>query len=253
MPVLFIGHGNPMNVLLDNSFTRDWERVGASLPRPKAVLSISAHWLTPGATKVHVAENPRIIYDFYGFPDEMYSQEYDAPGSPEYAKATSAAVTKAEIAADAGWGLDHGTWTVMKRLFPDADVPVYQMSLDYSKEPSYHYELAADLSSLRRQGVLIIGSGNVTHNLRSAFGSGKSADWAIEFDTRVKSGLDEGKSGYIVDFLSWGNVSKQAHPTHDHFLPLISCLGLREEGDTVRYFAEGFDMGTISMRSFILE
>ena len=152
MPVIFIGHGNPMNVLQDNAFTRDWERIGREVSRPKAILSISAHWITPGRTLVHVGERPETIHDFGGFPDEMYDQEYPAPGSPSIARETIASVASVAIGEDTEWGFDHGTWTVMKRMFPDADIPTYQLSIDYAKPPLYHYEIAKELRRLRNNG-----------------------------------------------------------------------------------------------------
>ena len=252
MPVIFVGHGNPMNAVGNNEFTREWERIGRQLAKPIAVLSISAHWLTPGTTKIHVEPNPRIIYDFYGFPDELYAQRYPAPGSAIWARKAIEAISSIPVREDSDWGLDHGTWTVMKRMFPDADVPIFQMSIDYEKPPLFHYELARELIALRREGILVLGSGNVTHNLRSAFGKERDADWATDFDLRVKTDLDDANDRDLVEFLDWGATSRMAHPTHDHFLPLISCIGLREKEDTVTWFAEGFDMGTLSMRSFVL-
>ena len=252
MPVVFVGHGNPMNILSDNRFTQEWARIGRELPRPKAILSISAHWITPGKTMVHVREDPRIIYDFYGFPDEMYQQQYDVAGSSVWARRAEEAITSVDIAEDTEWGLDHGSWTVLIKMFPLADIPVFQMSIDYSKPPQFHYELTRELAALRREGVLVLASGNLTHNLQSDFGAEASTDWASEFDDRVKSYLDDGDDGSVVDFLDWGSLTKKAHPSHDHFLPLVACLGLREESDEISYFAEGFDMGTLSMRSFVL-
>ena len=249
MPFLFVGHGNPMNAILDTEFGREWTRIGSKIPRPNAILCISAHWLTPGSTQVTAMEVPRTIHDFGGFPQEMFDVEYPASGSPEYARKTIELIRKTEVIEDFRWGLDHGTWSVLVKMFPEADIPVYQLSIDYSREPQYHYDLARDLVELRDHGVLIIGSGNIVHNLRQLDGSPK--DWAVEFDETTKTNIDSHNHQSVVDFMKMGSLGRLAHPTHDHFLPLLYSLGLQTDRDEIAYFNDSFDFGTISMRSVL--
>lgn len=248
MPFLFVGHGNPMNAILDTEYGREWERVGQTLPRPTAILAISAHWLTPGSTRVLAVDVPRTIHDFGGFPQELFDQQYPAQGSPEFAKKTIELIRKTEAIEDYRWGLDHGTWSVLKKMYPEADIPVYQLSIDYSQPPEYHYQLAKDLVELRNHGVLILGSGNIVHNLTTI---GRSYDWAAEFDEIMEQHLSNHNHKGVVDFLKLGELARLAHPTHDHFLPLIYLIGLQTENDEISYFNESFDFGTISMRSVL--
>ena len=248
MPFLFVGHGNPMNAILDTSYGREWERIGREITRPSAILCISAHWLTPGPTQVLSVNLPRTIHDFGGFPQELFDQQYPAPGAPDYAKKTIELIRKTEAVEDYRWGLDHGTWSVLKKMYPDADVPVYQLSIDYSRPPQYHYELAKDLVVLRDRGVLVIGSGNLVHNLGAL---GTSYDWAVEFDSVMEGHISNNNHQEVIDFMNLGELAKRAHPTHDHFLPLIYSLGLQTERDEISYFNESFDFGTISMRSVL--
>jgi len=251
MPFMFVGHGSPMNAITDNAFSRNWAAMGEQVPRPSAILCISAHWLTPGSTQVTAMDMPRTIHDFGGFPKKLFDQQYAAPGAPDYARKTIELIRKAEVIADYEWGLDHGTWSVLLKMFPKADVPVYQLSIDYAKEPRYHYELARDLNELRNKGVLILGSGNIVHNLRTINLDGTLYDWAIEFDQTMKSLMDTRDDAKVVDFLSLGTLAKLAHPTHDHFLPLIYALGLRTDRDHIEHFNDEVIAGSISMRSII--
>jgi 4,5-DOPA dioxygenase extradiol len=248
-PALFIGHGSPMNAIEDNDFTREWKRVGRDLPSPKAILSVSAHWLTRGVTKVTAMDEPRTIHDFGGFPRELYEQQYPAPGSPENAAAAVELVRKTHVEADAEWGLDHGTWSVLLPMFPEANVPTFQLSIDYDKPAAWHLELARELRALRRKGVLVIGSGNLVHNLGRMQPGGKVPDWAAEFEAVMVEAVDSRDFGKVADFQKLGAVARQAHPTHDHFLPLLYALGVAEDGEEIVHFNKGFDLGSISMRS----
>ncbi|MBN4064246.1 4,5-DOPA dioxygenase extradiol [Dehalococcoides mccartyi] len=248
MPFLFVGHGNPMNAILDTEYGREWTRIGATVPRPNAILCISAHWLTPGSTQVTAMDLPKTIHDFGGFPQELFDAQYPVPGAPDYARKTIELIRKTEVIEDFRWGLDHGTWSVLMKMFPNADIPVYQLSMDYSREPQYHFDLAKQLSELRNHGVLIVGSGNLVHNLQRL---GAGGDWATEFDEMMKGYMDDGDQQSVVDFLKMGPIARLAHPTHEHFLPLLYSLGLRTEKDEITYFNESIDFGSISMRSVL--
>lgn len=252
MPVLFIGHGNPMNVITDNPYRRSWEALGKKIAPPKAILCISAHWLTRG-TAVTMAPKPETIHDFGGFPEELFKQQYPAPGAVEFAKMTIENVKSTKVLEDFEWGLDHGAWCVLKAMYPSADVPVFQMSIDYSKPPQYHYDLAKELAILREKGVLIVGSGNVVHNLNmvSWGNADKNYDWAVEFDEMVKKSIENHDDTSLIEYQKMGNVAKMAHPSNDHYLPLIYTIGLREKKDSFSFFNESYDMGSISMRSVI--
>jgi 4,5-DOPA dioxygenase extradiol len=257
MPVLFVGHGSPLNIILDNGFTRSITAWGERLPRPLAVLVISAHWLTPG-TFVTCMERPRTIHDFYGFPDELYAITYPSPGAPAEARSVTEAVRKARVECNLDWGLDHGAWSVLRHLFPAAEIPVFEMSLDYSfndwrpKPLSYHYDLAAELAELRRRGVLIIGSGNIVHNLGRIDWNidAQPYEWAVEFDEEVKVRLMSGNHRELIDFRSMGESAPLAVPTLDHYLPMIYALGLREKDEPLTFTHEGIQNGSISMRCF---
>ncbi len=252
MPTLFIGHGSPMNAIDDNQYRRSWEELGKELPKPKAILSISAHWITQGSTKVTAMEKPKTIHDFGGFPNELYQQQYPALGSPIFANETIGLVTNATIQSDFEWGLDHGTWSVLLPMFPNADIPVYQLSINYSKPPQFHYDIALQLKSLRDKGVLVLGSGNMVHNLGTLNFSNKTYDWALEFDSVIKRYIDNSNHQGIIDFQNLGSLAKMAHPSYDHFLPLLYILALQEKNESVNYFNELFDLGSISMRSLII-
>lgn len=250
MPVLFIGHGNPMNAITQNPFKTAWEQLGKQLPTPKAILCISAHWLTNG-TKVTMMPRPRTIHDFGGFPKALFDEQYPVAGAPDFAKITMQHVKKTSIEADFQWGLDHGAWCVLKPMFPKGDIPIFQLSLDFASPPQYHYELAKELAFLRTKGVLIVLSGNVVHNLMKISWEGRKMDWAIEFDMIVKNNIESRNHDVLVNYSKLGNIMNQAHPSVDHYLPLLYALALREQTDDLHFFNESFDLGSISMRSFI--
>jgi len=255
MPVMFIGHGSPMNAIDDNIYHRSWQALGKKLPRPQAILSVSAHWITSG-TKVTAMSHPKTIHDFGGFPKKLFEQEYPAPGSPELAKLTKELVTCSHIQTDDSWGLDHGTWSVLLPMYPAADIPVYQLSLDYDQPPTYHYEIGKQLSKLRDKGVLIIGSGNLVHNLRDIdwSGGGKVYDWAREFDSKFTEWMDKGDHASILNYQKiLGHTATMAHPTYDHLLPLFYVLGLQQKNEKITYFNDQFDMASISMRSMVIQ
>jgi 4,5-DOPA dioxygenase extradiol len=251
MPLLFVGHGNPMLAITDNVFRRAWQDLGKHLPRPKAILCISAHWLTNG-TFVTMADPPRTIHDFGGFPQELFDQQYPAPGAVDYARMTIAEVKAVAVHEDFEWGLDHGAWCVLKPMFPEADIPIFQLSLDARKPSAYHYELARQLAFLRSRGVLIVCSGNVVHNLRMLQMSGGVYDWAIEFDAIVKERLEAHDDQALIDYEQFGQLARLAVPTNDHYLPLLYTLGLRDPHDSLAFFNDTFDLGSLSMRSVIL-
>ena len=258
MPVLFIGHGSPLNIILDNSYTRSLAALGADLPKPKAILVVSAHWLTKG-TFVTCTERPRTIHDFYGFPDELYTLRYPSPGAPGEARRVIETVKKVKVSCGNEWGLDHASWAVLIHLYPDADIPVFEMSLSYTfnewhpKPLQYHYDLAKELSELRRSGVLVIGSGNIVHNLGMLDFENIDApvfDWAEEFDEKVKAGLESGNHAELIHYRNMGPSSLLAVPTLDHYLPMIYAIALREKDEPLAFVHEGFQYGSISMRCF---
>lgn len=252
MPALFVGHGNPLNAIEDNEFSRNWASIGRELPAPKAILCISAHWLTKG-TFVAMSRNPETIYDFYGFPDEMYQVSYPAPGSPEFAQQVKSAVKSKKIEDDHSWGLDHGCWSVLNQMFPKADIPVFQMSIDMQAKPEEHYALAKELAILRSKGLLIMGSGNIVHNLRTMQMVDGAYDWAIEFDLLSKSLIEQGDHGSLVQFRTLGKAADLSIPTTEHYLPLLYSIGLQQPNDHIRFFNEKTTAGSISMRSFVLD
>lgn len=255
MPVVFVGHGTPFSVIDPNVWTEQWGRVGRTLPRPAAILMVSAHWLTEGASLV-TGNTPAMNYDINGFPREVYEFRYPAPGHPAVAQEVTRALEgHTAVHRDTAWGLDHGTWLPLKYMFPAADIPVLQLSVDFSRPPQFHYELGQRLRGLRSKGVLIIGSGNVVHNLRERGGTGVTKtprDWAIEFDRRMASAIAAGRHEEAINFLSLGSLATLAHPSYDHFLPLLYCLGLVERGGPIETFCEGFQWPGISMRSLVL-
>jgi len=252
MPMLFIGHGNPMNAIEDNAFRRSWNKLGKTLPKPKAILTISAHWITRNSTKVTAMKAPKTIHDFGGFPQELFDQQYPAPGSAELAQDVIKMVQKTHVEEDHQWGLDHGTWSVLKPMFPDADIPVIQLSLDYGKPMEYHFQIGQEIKKLREKGVLVIGSGNIVHNLRKMNMSGVTSDWALEFDQFVANNLIDRNFKAITDFQNLGSLAQIAHPSYDHFLPLIYNLGSIYNDDEIKFFNDSFDLGTISMRSVLV-
>lgn len=248
MPVLFVGHGSPMNAVEDNPFSRTWVEAGRALPRPRAILSVSAHWESRGS-RVTSADSPETIHDFYGFPDELYQQSYPAPGSPALADLVRETAGEGAVRLDEEWGFDHGTWSVLKRLVPEADVPVIQLSLDRAKRPADHYALGRALRPLRDRGILILGSGNVVHNLARIDWQGGAYDWAEEFDATVRRLVDEGDHEALTAYERLGRAARLSVPTNEHYLPLLYVLGLRDEGEEAKWFAEGVTLGSISMRS----
>jgi 4,5-DOPA dioxygenase extradiol len=258
MPVLFIGHGSPQNIILDNSFTRSLAALGKRLPMPKAILVISAHWLTKG-TFVGCTKQPDTIYDFFGFPEELYDQVYPCPGAPGEAALVTDTLKKAAATCDHRRGLDHGAWAILRHLYPHADIPVFQLSLDYTfndwdpKPLQYHYDLAARLSALRSRGILIIGSGNIVHNL-GMFDftniDAKSFDWAVEFDEKVRTHLISRNHQDLIHYRNMGEAAALAVPTLDHYLPMIYAISLQEKNESPAFIYEGFQYGSISMRCF---
>ncbi len=253
MPVLFVGHGNPMNALYVNAFTHSLAAVGTALReiKPHAVLVVSAHWLSRG-THVSVTSQPATIHDFGGFPDELYGVEYPAPGAPNEAREAQQLLARFAAGEDARRGLDHGAWTVLRHMFPAADVPTFQVSIDVHRPPEYHFELARELHPLRERGVLIIGSGNIVHNLGLVdfADDAKPYDWAIEFDELLKRKLEEGNYSGLIDYRSLGSGAALAVPTNDHYLPMLYTLGAARAGEELRFFHEEIQNASISMRCF---
>ena len=249
MPVFFIGHGSPMNAIEDNPFTRSLQSLGKSvIEKPNAILVVSAHWLTQG-TFVSTTNLPETIYDFGGFPPELYEVNYPAPGSPEYAKEVLKLIPG--VKEDHEWGLDHGAWTVLKHLFPEAKIPVFQLSIDYYKPMEYHFDLAMQLKSLRQKGVLIIGSGNIVHNLRLFLSQNdnKPFDWALEFDAWSKEKILQHDFNSLINYETKGEAAKLAVPTVDHYVPLIYSLALADKNENIDFTYEE-NIGSISMRTF---
>ena len=251
MPALFLGHGNPMNALGDNPYSRAWAAIGKSLPRPTAILAISAHWYLPG-TAVTDGDWPRTIHDFGGFPDELFHIQYPAPGNPELARKIVDSLAPLAVHLDATWGLDHGTWSVLRHVFPRADLPVIQLSIDKTKPPAFHYEIGRKLAALRNDGILIVGSGNLVHNLGEYVWDENSVapfDWAVRFENRARALLLAGDDKTLVDAGKLGPDAALAIPTPDHYLPLLYVLGTRQPNDKVSFPVEGFDGGSMSMLS----
>ncbi len=257
MPVLFVGHGNPMNAIEENEFVSGWRNIGKSIPTPNAILCISAHWVTRG-THVTAMEKPVTIHDFGGFPQELFEVQYPAPGSPELAKEIKRLVSNTVVELDEKWGLDHGCWSVLKHIYPNADIPVVQLSLDYYQDAQYHYELAKELSSLRKKGVLIVGSGNLVHNLRmiawDKFNEPEYAyDWASEALEKMKKQILANDHQSLINYKMQGEAFKLAIPTSEHYLPLIYTLALKEENEKVSFFNDKTVAGSLAMTSLLIE
>ena len=261
MPVLFLGHGSPMNAIGDNEYLQSWQALGAEfgskMPMPQLILCISAHWLTDGWW-LTAMDKPKTIHDFGGFPQELFDQQYPAPGDAAAAQVLSQMVRQrgsAPLGLDTQeWGLDHGTWGVLKPMFPKADIPVIQLSMDYNRAPEDHYALAKQLKALRDRGVLIVGSGNIVHNLREmqrGAAGNQAFDWALEFDHTIGGYMQQGNLDALQNFQKLGQVAKMAQPTHEHYLPLLYSAGAVESGEPMRFFNTSFQMGSISMRSAI--
>lgn len=251
MPAVFIGHGTPFNALLDNRFTQAWRDFGRQIPRPKAILAISAHWYI-GATAATAMPRPPTVHDFYGFPPEMYEISYPAPGAPELVGALQELVAPVWLQSDTDqWGLDHGTWSVLVHMFPEADVPVVQLSIDGRQPAAYHLELGKRLAPLRDQGVLVLGSGNIVHNLRLMDRSlqGVGPEWAARFDTMVQTYVENGDDSALVSYERHPD-SELAIPTPDHYLPLLYSVGVRGNDDTCDVIVDGLDLGCVSMTSY---
>ena len=251
MPVLFVGHGNPMNAIADNEFARTWREVGATLPRPRAVLCVSAHWETRG-TFVTAMDRPPTIHDFGGFPTALYEVQYPAPGSPAVAEQTVQAVKSIKVGLDMEWGLDHGCWSVLSHLFPEADVPILQLSLDHTKPAEWHYKLAGELSALRRRGVMVIGSGNIVHNLRMVDWEhpDQGYDWALKADALVTRHIIDGDHRPLLHVETLAAEMQRAVPTPEHYLPMLYALALQEKDEPVHFFNRKVTMGSLSMTSF---
>lgn len=251
MPAIFFGHGNPMNALQQNAYTEDWADIGRSIPRPKAILCVSAHWYIP-AVAVTAMEAPRTIHDFGGFPRELFEVQYPAPGSPELAASVQQLLGENVIADDRHWGLDHGTWSVLCHVFPEADIPVVQLSIDETQPAAFHYDLGKQLSALRDEGVLVIGSGNLIHNLHTyAWGrhNAEPFDWALRFEEKARELIMSDDHEPLIEYESLGKDALLSAPTPDHYLPLLYILGAKRDGERVSFPVEGFDGGSISMLS----
>ena len=251
MPVLFIGHGSPMNGIEDNDLSRRWTAMAKEIPTPTAVLVVSAHWFTKG-TKITAMDFPQTIHDFGGFPKELFAVQYKAPGSPALAKETAALLHSAQVELDHDWGLDHGTWTIIRHMYPKANIPVLQLSIDYTKGPQYHYDLSKELFALRKKGVLIVGSGNMVHNLPLLAwdkGTDYGYDWATTIDTKFKHLITQGDFQPLINYSSLGRESQLAIPTPEHYLPLMYILGLKGKADNTTIFNDKAGLGSLTMTS----
>lgn len=248
MPVLFVGHGSPMNAIEDNEFARAWTEAGKALPKPRAILCVSAHWVTRG-TLVTAMEQPRMIYDMYGFPKELYEVQYPAPGSVGLAEQVRRIIKRTDVQMDQEWGLDHGTWSVLRRMFPEATIPVIQMSLNANLPIEGHYEVASQLAELRNEGVLIISSGNIVHNLSLVEFRDFAYDWATEFDAQVKNWILTDDHEPLINFNRQGQSAQLAINSGEHYVPLLYALALKERDEQVSFFAEKIWGGSVSMRS----
>ncbi len=252
MPVLFLGHGSPMNAIEDSEYRRGWAAVAERLPKPRAVLCISAHWETPGVM-ITATEKPETIHDFYGFPRALFDVQYPAPGDPGVARETVRSVRRVPIALDEARGLDHGAWSVLVAMYPDAGVPIVQLSLDTRQPAAFHYELARELAPLRDQGVLVLGSGNIVHNLRAIdFRNKGGFDWAREFEAELVHRIRQHDHEALIDYQHLGPAWSLAIPTAEHFLPLLYCLALQRDSENVSLFNEGVVLGSISMTSLTI-
>lgn len=253
MPVLFVGHGSPMNGIEDTEFSRRWTQMAKEIPKPTAVLVVSAHWFTPG-TKITAMDFPETIHDFGGFPQELFDVQYPAPGHPALAKETASLIHSAHVELDHDWGLDHGTWTIVRHMYPEANIPVLQLSIDFTKGPRYHYDLARELYALRKKGVLIIGSGNMVHNLRMVAWNrlndpGFGYDWALKMNDLFKSLILDGDHNALINYSSLGKEALLAIPTPEHYLPLMYTLGLKGTNDSVSFFNDKLVGGSLTMTS----
>lgn len=252
MPALFVGHGSPMNAIEDNDYTRNWAKIASEIPRPKAILSISAHWYTNGI-RIIDEEQPKIKYDMYGFPDELYRVTYKAKGSPELAHLTKDLI-KRNVTIDNTWGYDHGTWSVLSKMYPEADIPVFQLSVDSSASAEIHFQIGQEINALRQKGVLILGSGNVVHNLEKLnWGMAGGHSWAVDFDHYIKDKIIKKDYQDVINYEKAGKSSELAFFTPDHFYPLLYILGAATEDDKVSIFNDSCVMGSLSMTSYLFK
>lgn len=253
MPAIFIGHGSPMNAIEENEFTDNWKKIAKGIPRPKAIVSISAHWFTKG-TKIMNEDSPKTIYDMYGFPKELYEIVYDSPGNPDLASKCKNLITRDSV-YDNTWGIDHGTWSVLVHMYPDRDIPVFQISIDDTAPPEVHYQIGKELKSLRENGVLLFGTGNITHNLRMAdYSMGNTGfSWAYEFDNAIKEDILNKRYENVVNYMRLDEIARLAVPTPDHFNPILYILGAAYEDDKISVYNDKCVYGSLSMTSFVLE
>lgn len=252
MPLLFVGHGSPMNAIEDNKFTENWAKIATQLPKPEAILSISAHWYT-SETKIMDDENPKMVYDMYGFPDELYRVQYGAKGAPELAHMTKDLITE-NVKIDNTWGYDHGTWSVLHRMYPDAKIPVFQLSINRNASAQTHFRIGQEINSLRKKGVLIMGSGNVVHNLaRVDFDIEGGFPWAIQFDNYIKGKIIDRQFDDVINYKSAGKSSELAFYTPDHYYPLLYILGASDIDDKLTVFNDSCTMGSMSMTCYLFE
>lgn len=254
MPTLFIGHGSPMNAIEDNEYSETWKKIGRMIPRPAAILSVSAHWYTKGSF-VNDEQKPNIVYDMYGFPEELYEVKYIAPGNPDLAHNTVKIVSSANITIDNSWGIDHGTWSVLCRMFPEANIPLMQLSIDAHAKPETHYQIGRELAALRKEGVLILGSGNVVHNLGKIDFSmeGRGFQWAYEFDKYIADEIRNNNHDNVINYHNEGKSAQIAFPYPDHFYPLLYVLGASDKKDKLSVFCESCTYGSLSMTSYLFE
>ena len=253
MPVLFVGHGSPMNAIEDNDFSKNWRSLAERIPKPEAIISFSAHWFTDG-TKIMNQEKPETIYDMYGFPIELYEVVYDSPGAPDLAKLSKELISK-ETEFDNSWGIDHGTWSVLVHMYPERDIPVFQISIDAYAPPEAHYQIGKELSSLRGQGVLIFGTGNIVHNLRLVDWSmgNKGFEWAYQFDDFINENTLANNHENILNYKDAGKMAKLAVPTPDHFYPLLYVLGASDQEDKITVFNKSCVLGSVTMTGYLFE
>lgn len=252
MPALFVGHGSPMNAIEDNIYSRGWKDIVMDIPKPKAILSVSAHWYTEG-TRINDSIDPETIYDMYGFPEELYKIVYSAPGAPELAHVAKEVISQ-DVAIDNTWGLDHGTWSVLHRMYPKADIPVFQLSIDSSSSAETHYKIGRELRTLREKGIMIFGSGNVVHNLSKVqWGLDVGYPWANEFDSYIKDKIIKGQHKDVINYHTAGETSKLAFYTPEHFYPLLYVLGATYEDDNLKIFNDSCTLGSISMTSYLFK
>jgi len=250
MPVLFVGHGSPMNAIEENEYSAAWKMLADRLPKPKAILAISAHWYTQGSRIVTAAE-PKLIYDMYGFPEALYQVQYPAKGSAEMAELTQRLLTQ-KVSVDNTWGLDHGTWSILKWIYPAADIPVYQLSIDKSASPAAHFRMGQELRVLRENGVLILGSGNVVHNLAKVDWQMRGGyDWAVAFDQYIKHKVETRDVATVMDYQKAGEIAKLSFSTPEHFYPLLYALGAADAEDKITVFNEACTLGALSMTSYM--